>query len=243
VKTSHTSESQFFAAFSEHDRTAFLDPDESHHAIKVFRHREGDLLRMGNGQGLTVLARIQEASQQKTLVEFVEPIQVSSPPRGHLAIACLKDNDLEEVMETCGQLPLASLTLLRTDHSQEPRDSDLARTVRRLELKSIVASKQALKPWLTTVHGPISFAQWLHVCTQTMVLCDIEGEVKLPSSLLQSRESLVLAVGPEGGFSPTEIQQIKDKNAQLLSLGSTRLRAKTCPIVALGALLGMGCAL
>jgi len=229
------------AKFSQGDRTAILDADESHHAAKVFRHRVGDILRVGNGFGLTTIARILEISTQQTSLEFIEPVVLAAQPRVHLAIACLKDNDLEEVMETCGQLPLASMTLLRTDHSQEPRESDLGRTVRRLELKSMVAFKQALKPWLTSVHGPQSFSSWLAGCNHDLILCDIEGQAQLETEILQSARPLTLLVGPEGGFSVAEVLAIKQRGASLLSLGTTRLRAKTCPIVAMGALLGMKC--
>jgi len=220
-----------------------LDAEESQHAIKVFRHRVGDLLRLGNGLGVQAQAILRAASPESCELELLQMDPCVPRPRVHLAIAALKDNDLEEVMDSCGQLALASMTLLRTTHSQEPRDSDLKRTLRRLELKSQVAFKQSLKPWMTTVHGPLFFADWLRQNSAHVVLCDLEGKAQLEDVLrLDARCELVLAVGPEGGFSSEEVDVLKNQGAALLGLGKTRLRAKTCPVVALGALLGMGAA-
>lgn len=240
------SESQFLTALQADmipGALLVLDEEESHHACKVFRHRLGDLLRVGNGFGLQGCARLLNADVRNAHLELLEFYTPAPPPRVHLALACLKDNDLEEVMESCGQLSIASMTLLRTAHSLEPRDSDLKRTLRRLELKSQVSWKQAHKSWLTRIDGPLPFATWLAQESRQVLLCDMDGAPQLPAELCSSNgPELVLAIGPEGGFSAAEQQAMRDRGAVVLSLGRTRLRAKTSPIVALGALLGMGVA-
>ncbi|HSQ41573.1 MAG TPA: RsmE family RNA methyltransferase [Fibrobacteraceae bacterium] len=218
-----------------------LGPDESRHAVKVFRHHEGDLLRIGDGAGVQALGRVISAQPEECRLEITGEVRIAPKPRIHLAVAALKDDDLEEVMETCGQLPLGSLTVLRTAHSLEPRASGMERTLRRLEMKSLAAFKQSMKPWLTTVQGPVALASWLQQVSSKIILCDSTGAPELPRNLHGAQSGdLVLLIGPEGGFSPEEIAFFRAREAAVLSLGSTRLRAKTCPIVALGALLGSG---
>lgn len=216
-----------------------LNAEESGHAIKVFRHRLGDFLKLGNGKGIQGIGRVIQAQPECCIVQL-ESTPISTPsPRIHLAIACLKDNDLEEVMESCGQLELASLTLLRTNHSQEPRNSDLSRTIRRLEMKSMVAFKQCQKAWMTTVLGPTSFDTWVN-SAPSLILCDMSGASQLPDTWKNRNfGDVCLAIGPEGGFSNTEINSMEEKQAFRMQLGNTRLRAKTCPAIALGALIGM----
>ena len=169
-------------------------------------------------------------------------------PTLNLAIACLKDDALEEVVFHAAQTEIGSITFLRTDYSQEPKNSDLHKLVRRSELKSLVSLKQSKKPWLTQICGPIAFRDWLKEYRGNLILCDLEGERTLPSEITDKLANpsapdttpITLLVGPEGGFSPEEIQLVKSfagGNTYLLNLGNTRLRARTAAIVALGRII------
>ena len=74
--------------------------------------------------------------------------------------------------------------------------------------------------------------------------CDIDGEASLPSIASRAASGntrpVTVLVGPEGGFSPREIELAKKYTAgkvELLKLGNTRLRGRTAAIVALGKIL------
>ena len=147
-------------------------------------------------------------------------------PRLNLAIACLKDDALEEVVFHVAQTETDCIIFLRTDYSQEPKNSDLKKTVRRAELKALVSLKQSKKAWMTRIEGPIEFAEWLSQYKGDLILCDIKP--------------ITLLVGPEGGFSPREIEAVKsftNGKVHLLNLGNTRLRARTAAVIALGKIL------
>lgn len=68
-----------------------------------------------------------------------------------------------------------------------------------------------------------------------MVLTETEKEVRLSEVLsdLPDVRSLALAVGPEGGWTPEELQLFADAGWQSASLGSTILRAETAAIAAM----------
>ena len=154
-------------------------------------------------------------------------------PKLSLAIACLKDDALEEVVFHAAQTEIDTIYFLRTDFSQEPKNSDLHKLVRRAELKSLVSLKQSRKPWLTRIEGPVEFDKWLSTYEGDLVLCDIDGQKAAPSI----ERPTALLIGPEGGFSPREIEAVKNYNrgkSTPISLGKTRLRARTAAIVALG---------
>jgi 16S rRNA (uracil1498-N3)-methyltransferase len=175
-------------------------------------------------------------------------------PLLNLAIACLKDDALEEVAFHAAQTEIGSITFLRTDYSQEPKNSDLHKLVRRSELKSLVSLKQSKKPWLTEICGPVEFKEWLKSYHGDLILCDVDGEKTAPKEVTdkltanfasdkkcdEALTPVTLLVGPEGGFSPEEIRMTKEftgGKSYALNLGNTRLRARTAAIVALGKLL------
>ncbi len=228
-----------------------LDENESTHAVKVCRAAQGDLLELCDGQGHFAVGTIVTANPKACQVE-ISKVETPMPQRPllNLAIACLKDDALEEVVFHAAQTEIASITFLRTDYSQEPKNSDLHKLVRRSELKSLVSLKQSKKPWLTEICGPVEFKEWLKGYHGDLVLCDVDGEKAAPKEVIDKLTNTVdsgeattpvtLLVGPEGGFSPDEIRMTREftsGKSYALNLGNTRLRARTAAIVALGKLL------
>lgn len=235
--------------------TIILDENESSHAVRVCRAANGDMLQLCDGLGHYADATITKADAKacEVRVDTVEDA-TAKRPRINLAIACLKDDALEEVVFHVAQTETDSVIFLRTDYSQEPKNSDLKKTVRRAELKSLVSLKQSKKAWMTRIEGPIEFAEWLAQYKGDLILCDIDGERKLDLELEENADGkcaenaennasvkpITLLVGPEGGFSPREIEAVKSfKNGKvhLLNLGNTRLRARTAAVIALGKIL------
>ncbi|MBR6378401.1 MAG: 16S rRNA (uracil(1498)-N(3))-methyltransferase [Fibrobacter sp.] len=232
-----------------------LDENESSHAVKVCRATQGDLLELCDGQGHFAVGTIVTADPKACQVE-ISKVETPKPSRPllNLAIACLKDDALEDVVFHAAQTEIASITFLRTDYSQEPKNSDLHKLVRRSELKSLVSLKQSKKPWLTEICGPVEFKEWLKGYRGDLILCDVDGEKTAPEEVIdklagnpagdktrgETPTPVTLLVGPEGGFSPDEIRMTKEFSggkSYALNLGNTRLRARTAAIVALGKLL------
>lgn len=210
-----------------------LDENESNHAIRVCRAAVGDTLQLSDGLGHYADATITNADSKACEVEVTEVETASSErPKVSLGIACLKDDALEEVVFHAAQTEIDKIIFLRTDFSQEPKASDLHKTVRRAELKSLVSLKQSKKPWLTQIEGPITLDDWLKNYEGDLILCDIDGA----PTVEKIENTTTLLVGPEGGFSPRELNLIRSHKGKvhLLNLGKTRLRARTASIVALG---------
>lgn len=211
-----------------------LDENESSHAVRVCRATVGDILQLSDGNGRFADATIVKADPKSCTVRVDSFETVSAQrPLLSIAIACLKDDALEEVVFHAAQTEINTIYFLRTDFSQEPKNSDLHKLVRRAELKSLVSLKQSRKPWLTRIEGPIEFDKWLDSYEGDLILCDIDGQKEAPPL----ERPTTLLIGPEGGFSPKEIEAVKNYSrgkSTLINLGKTRLRARTAAIVALG---------
>lgn len=218
-----------------------LDENESTHAVRVCRACVGDVLQLSDGVGHFADAVIEVADAKACVVRVDNVIEAErARPKVSLGIACLKDDALEEVVFHAAQTEIDKIIFLRTDFSQEPKNSDLKKTVRRAELKSLVSLKQSKKAWMTAIEGPVEFDKWLESYKGDLILCDIDGERQLNLNASESDTPVTLLVGPEGGFSPREIEAIKtfqNGKVHLLNLGNTRLRARTAAIIALGKIL------
>lgn len=226
--------------------TITLDENESSHAVRVCRACVGDVLQLSDGVGHYADALIEVADAKACVVRVDTVIESErARPKVSLGIACLKDDALEEVVFHAAQTEIDKIIFLRTNFSQEPKNSDLKKTVRRAELKSLVSLKQSKKAWMTAIEGPVEFDKWLASYQGDLILCDIDGERQLNlsgdgSDANENDAPITLLVGPEGGFSPREIEAIKtfqNGKVHLLNLGNTRLRARTAAIIALGKIL------
>ena len=222
--------------------------------MRVCRACSGDVLQLSDGLGHYADAIIEVADAKACQVRVDTVIEATNPrPKVSLGIACLKDDALEEVVFHAAQTEIDKIIFLRTDFSQEPKNSDLKKTVRRAELKSLVSLKQSKKAWMTAIEGPVEFDKWLESYKGDLILCDIDGDRQLnlsasdgtsassdSSGANENADPITLLVGPEGGFSPREIEAIKtfqNGKVHLLNLGNTRLRARTAAIIALGKIL------
>jgi 16S rRNA (uracil1498-N3)-methyltransferase len=209
---------------------ATLSQAESTHITRSFRALKGDSLTLCDGKGRFADAELGDVAQ-KTCKVYIKSISKQEPqPQVHLAIGCLSDGGEEEITFHAAQMPLAAIHLLRTERSQEPRDSELGRLRRRMESKSLVALKQSRKSWLTEIKAPVFLNDFLENFKGNLIVCDQIGN----SSLSAINYPLSIVIGPEGGFSHNELEVMKNKNATFLSLGPTRLRAISAPIFALG---------
>ena len=99
-----------------------------------------------------------------------------------------------------------------------------------MEAKSLAALKQSRKAWLSEIKAPVYLNEFLENFRGNLIVCDKNGEERFQ---FPKKETAILT-GPEGGFSPQELELMKNKNAFFLSLGATRLRAVSAPIFALG---------
>ncbi|NLO23866.1 MAG: 16S rRNA (uracil(1498)-N(3))-methyltransferase [Fibrobacter sp.] len=219
----------------------FLLADEAHHAIKVYRAKLGTVLNLCDGKGSFAKAEIVDIHSNGCEIWIrEEPVFQKPKPLLSLAIACLKEEAIQDFVFHATQTELDQITFLRTDYSQEPKKSNCQKIIRKAEAKSLVGLKQSKKAWLTSINGPLPFHEWLKSYSGDLIFADIHGVSAANLKALERNTTLL--VGPEGGFSEAEIQKIQSFQngaVQSLQLGNSRLRAQTAAIMAVGALLGL----
>lgn len=237
------SESLFYVAeLNGPQSLVTLSADESHHAIKVFRHRTGDVLRIGNGNGQMGLAELIECHPQGCVLKVIEQTMVQPPPfRWSLAQCLLKEGDNEDVVEHVAQTDVERVILLRSIHCRIPVQASCEKTMHRCQAKAMVAFKQSAQAFQTTIEGPHPLLEWAKNWVQSGHVLWVTDQNGAPISHLQAslptQGKGALVIGPEGGLHNDEIKQLQTMGASLLSLGTSRLRARTAGLFALGGIL------
>ncbi|MDG2194130.1 MAG: 16S rRNA (uracil(1498)-N(3))-methyltransferase [Polaribacter sp.] len=217
---------------SEKDTQFTFDKTESRHIVKSLRKKEGDILYITNGKGVLFTVKIVVANDKRCLAALISTEQQPNTRNYyiHIVIAPTKNNDrLEWFVEKATEIGIDEITPILCSNSE--------RTVVKTErLQKIIQSamKQSLKHTLPILNAPIKFTEFINQ--------DFEGNIYIAHCEEQEKKSLVkeikphqkatVLIGPEGDFSPKEIEQALAKKFTPVSLGKSRLRTETAGITA-----------
>jgi 16S rRNA (uracil1498-N3)-methyltransferase len=209
-----------------------LSEEESRHLARVRRIGEGEVVEVFDGEGNGWKARVEQVAKDHVRLERLEPMEDRRAPcELTLATALPKGERLDWLIEKGTELGVARVVPLQTERSVvDPRSSKLDR-LRRLVIE---ASKQCGRNRLMRIEAPRTWASLVEDAEfdgSTRLLCHVDSEVSPSWSAIHPGDRVVLAVGPEGGFSPSEVAAGRAKGWQVVGLGPTILRIETAAVV------------
>ena len=219
-----------------------LDPEESRHAVRVLRMREGDTIHVTDGKGNLYQCKIVTADDRACVIEWVNDLHINTltPLRIHLAVAPTKNpSRMEWLVEKAVEIGVGEITLLDCDHSERT----FLKT-ERLQKLAVSARKQSLHTFLPAIHPAVTLREFLDSRINTLTHSPIQKFIAhceadqprtpLAAALQPGRDAVVL-IGPEGDFSREEIDLALACGFQPVSLGSRRLRTETAALYAVTA--------
>ncbi|HTI68910.1 MAG TPA: RsmE family RNA methyltransferase [Candidatus Limnocylindria bacterium] len=227
-----------------HDSFIELPEGEARHLSQVLRLVVGDQVMALDGVGhryQCVVAAI-EKRRARLQIQQTESVPLQSG-EVHLVQALLKNKALDQVLAKAVELGVSQLTLVDTQHSvAKISRAEQGRKAEGWRETLIEAAKQSGNPWLPRLQGPVSLREWLDG--------QPEAELKLVASLCPNSvhlrriteaftasqrrlpQTAVIVIGPEGDFSPSELDQLEAAGFRPITLGHTVLRAETAATVA-----------
>lgn len=212
-----------------------FDKEESRHIVKVLRMKIGDFFKITDGKGNFFNAEIINANPKGCLVKILsEETQNPQLYQLHLIVAPTKLNDRYEwFLEKATEIGVSEITPIICHHSER-------KIIKPERYERIIQSamKQSLKAYLPILNEAISFNDFMNlkdsfVDQKFIAHCEEDSleKVSLKSALLPAKKINIL-IGPEGDFSPEEIELGKKAGYIPVTLGESRLRTETAAIVA-----------
>lgn len=207
-----------------------LDERESHHCLKVMRYRKGEGVRIIDGRGGFYIAQIEIEDPKACGVRIISKHEnfEQLPYELHIAIAPTKNMDrFEWFVEKATEIGVTSITPLICKRSER-------KSVRmeRLVNVAISAMKQSVKAYLPRLNDPVDFSEWVeHTHPGLKLIAHCMGGPKKDIRTVKLSEITNVIIGPEGDFTPDELQKAIDNNYESLSLGDYRLRTETAGIM------------
>lgn len=215
-----------------------LKEKEAKHLIKVLRYKKGDSLWLtdGNVRYRAMIETITPKEAKLKLLEKVEPLLKTPPPV--LAIALLKHDHLEWVLQKGVELGIGEFHLLVTERTiPHYHKAATPKKIERFEKIAEAAAKQSGGVGRPKVHLPLLFKDFTTQFKKFtgVVLAWEEEEEASFHSVFQACDPtrLLVLIGPEGGWTLSEVALAEKEGARRVGLGEPILRSETAAITLL----------
>lgn len=214
-----------------------LGPEESVHCVKVLRKRAGDLIDVIDGLGTLYHCRLTEASSHGATADI---LSLESAWGGHqykltMAVCPTKNGERYEwFAEKAVEMGVDEIVPVIGERSERKvfkKD--------RLERIIVSAAKQSLKAMFPKVKDSISVHDFIAFAPadalKLIAYCFDGPKVSIKEALADCPHNVIILIGPEGDFSPTEAAFAMENGFRPVHLGSSRLRTETAAVTAVAA--------
>lgn len=226
-------------AFASDGKTVTLGADEARHAHDVLRLGAGDELFVFDGEGHEYRGVIAELTSRSATLNVLEQIQPTSPESSlHfiLAVALLKGEKFDLVVQKATELGVTRLTPLITARAdvriREPADA--RRKADRWARIAFESAKQCGRAQLMLVDPPMNLDEFFRSITDVQMKLTYtarDGDPHADLARTDVKNARIAAmVGPEGGWTDDELKQASAHACKIVTLGGRILRAETAAI-------------
>ena len=195
--------------------TPVFDDATEHHVFRVLRLRDGEMVTVTDGRGRWRVCRASGGT-----IEPVGDEQFDPAPTNPLTIAFAipKQDRPEWIVQKLTELGVDHIVVVHAERSVVRWDAERAvKHIEKLQRVAIEATQQSRRVWLPTVTGPTAASEVLPGAAAAE-----------PGGREIGPTDRIVAVGPEGGWSPSEL----DLAGATVSLGPTVLRVETAALAA-----------
>lgn len=211
-----------------------LSEEESKHAVRVLRLNAGKKVQLVDGKGGLYKAVVQDPNPKRCRLEITKTVLDFGKKDYfiHIAVAPTKNLDrMEWFVEKAVEIGIDEISFLKCARSERKELK-----LERLEKIAVSAMKQSLKAYLPKLNELISYKQFLadFDTDQATYIAHLEkgNRQDLKQINTSEKKQVCVLIGPEGDFTPEEIEEALVKGMKPVTLGESRLRTETAALVA-----------
>jgi 16S rRNA (uracil1498-N3)-methyltransferase len=223
----------FYIAGYNGEQQIVLDEDTSKHMVQVLRMNEGEHLNLTDGKGNLLTCKVIDAHKKHCSVMVTATSnQEPAARKVSIAISLLKNtNRFEWFLEKATEIGVSEIIPLVCERTEKEKFR-----YDRLQGICISAMLQSQQVWLPVLYEPMRFENVVMKQFENgrKFIAHCAGGNKRPLTKFQIDQSphFQILIGPEGDFSPDEIELALQQHCIPVSLGETRLRTETAGVVA-----------
>ncbi len=211
----------------------------SHYLARVLRLSKGDTVTLFNGDGNDYSGKIVEIHSQGLLVSITgsKAPGNESPLKVTLVQAICRGERMDSALQKATELGVSCIQPLMSHRVGVRLDeSRQAKRIRHWQGVVISACEQSGRAIVPEVNKPLSISDWISGAHESPRLVLHPFAQDKLSGLSITGNSLSILVGPEGGFTEEEIEQLRADGVVAVSLGPRVLRTETAGPAAIAVL-------
>jgi 16S rRNA (uracil1498-N3)-methyltransferase len=228
-----------------------LSSEESAHLVRVLRLGAGARVLVFDGRGAQFLARITTAAKDRVTLALLDPVPPAPEPRVRLTLAqaVLKGEKMDAVVRDATMMGVSAVIPLITERTVVPRSAlEIGRVRERWHRIAVSSAKQcgrAIVPEIGPGERLTELFDAQKEAPDVLRLQLVEPGVVTGATNAEALDGLpaepseagtLIAIGPEGGWTPEEVEQAREAGWLAWTLGARTLRAESAPLAALSIL-------
>lgn len=235
---------KFFAYKGQIENDSFIiEGTDANHIGTVLRSKAGEGIVICDGEGTDYYCTLTEVDKKRVVAHIDERRAVESEPKTKITLyqGLPKSDKMELIIQKCVELGISRIVPVKTEFAVAKLDGKEEKKVDRWQKIAESAAKQCGRGIIPTVDMPMTFAQAAtdsKACDGRIIPYENEREnsIKAFAKAFQG-ESIAIFIGPEGGFSPKEIEMAMEQGITSVTLGKRILRTETAGMVTCAVLL------
>ena len=216
--------------------------DDAKHIFKVLRMGPGDELTACDTKGRDYDCIIDTVSDSEIslTVRSVEPSKTEPSVKVTLYQAMPKSDKMELIIQKAVELGVSTIVPVQTRRCvSRPDAKSMKKKLERYNRIALEAAKQCGRGMIPQVLPMLDYAEAVEEMAkdQQAILFYENSTSSFRETLKNTRESLSVMVGAEGGFAEDEVELAQSRGIPSISLGSRILRCETAPLAAMAVIM------
>ena len=210
--------------------TSLLSKEHTHYIVNVMRLKRGSKINFFNKEG-EWLSEIVFLERDRVEVKFLNKLKNSSTVSNiELAICLVKKTPMEIILQKATELGVSKITPIISERT-EVKELNLERA-NKITIEATEQSNQLKPPIINKVTKLKDFIS--NNKDIKIFFANVNSKYRLKSADIEKRQSISILIGPEGDFSPQELELILGtSNLTSFTLSRNILRTDTAVISAI----------
>lgn len=223
-------------------QTIPLDGEVHHHIKNVMRMTTNDTIILCDDYNHCFYAKIEDISKTSTLVAITEELQTTEYHHHvDIAQALIRRERFELMLQKSTELGVRNIipTIMKNNVVRVEENKAQSK-IERWNKITVEASEQSHRSSKAVVTSVLRLENLPFEEYDSVFVCYEKETVKnnLRRALQSKPSSILIVIGPEGGFTPSEIKLLQSKsNVEIISLGQRILRSETASLMVLSTIL------